>query len=145
MFAPLFFVSVGALMDIRLLPIFIVPVVVLVVISFVAKFLTVFISARIQGLSTLTALELALGYLPLEVSYFGRCQRRNRYWRYKCFPPTNGRDDDDNYHIYYTIYDKVWMEAFKSVVSKTATLLSHYFDIQKRLSGFRIFKKTNRK
>ena len=36
-------------MDIRLLPIFIVPVIVLVVISLVAKFLTVFISARTQG------------------------------------------------------------------------------------------------
>ncbi|MGC2382037.1 MAG: cation:proton antiporter, partial [Nitrososphaeraceae archaeon] len=61
MFAALFFVSVGALMDIRLLPIFIVPVVVLVVVSIVAKFLTVFISARLQGFSTLTALRTGFG------------------------------------------------------------------------------------
>ena len=57
MFAALFFVSVGALMDIRLLPIFIIPAIVLVLISLVAKFLTVFISARAQGFSAVDCIE----------------------------------------------------------------------------------------
>ena len=61
-------------MDIRLLPIFIVPVVVLVVVSVVAKFLTVFISARLQGFSMLTALRTGFGLSSSggELA-FGRC------------------------------------------------------------------------
>jgi monovalent cation:H+ antiporter-2, CPA2 family len=61
MFAAIFFVSVGALMDIRQLPIFIIPAIVLVVISIAAKFFTVFLAARLQGFSTLTALRTGFG------------------------------------------------------------------------------------
>jgi monovalent cation:H+ antiporter-2, CPA2 family len=61
MFAALFFVSVGALMDISLLPIFIVPAVVLVIVSLLAKFLTVFLASRLQGLSKLTSLRAGIG------------------------------------------------------------------------------------
>jgi K+:H+ antiporter len=61
MFAAIFFVSVGALMDIRQLPIFIIPAIVLVVVSIAAKFFTVFLSARLQGFSTLTALRTGFG------------------------------------------------------------------------------------
>ena len=45
MFAALFFISVGALMDIRQLPLFIVPAVILVAVSFLAKFATVWAAA----------------------------------------------------------------------------------------------------
>src|SRR5215831_12991305 len=61
MFAALFFVSVGALMDIRLLPVFIVPVIVLAGASIMAKFLTVFVSARAQGFNNLTAFKTSIG------------------------------------------------------------------------------------
>jgi monovalent cation:H+ antiporter-2, CPA2 family len=61
MFAALFFVSVGALMDISLLPIFIVPAVVLVIVSLLAKFLTVYLASRLQGLSKLTSLRAGIG------------------------------------------------------------------------------------
>ena len=61
MFAALFFVSVGALMDISLLPIFIVPAVVLVIVSLLAKFLTVYLASRFQGLSKLTSLRAGIG------------------------------------------------------------------------------------
>ncbi|HEV2877677.1 MAG TPA: cation:proton antiporter [Nitrososphaeraceae archaeon] len=61
MFAALFFVSVGALMDISLLPIFIVPAVVLVIVSLIAKFLTVYLASRFQGLSKLTSLRAGTG------------------------------------------------------------------------------------
>jgi monovalent cation:H+ antiporter-2, CPA2 family len=49
-FGALFFVSLGALMDIKLLPSFIVPALILIAASFAAKFGNVFISARVLGL-----------------------------------------------------------------------------------------------
>jgi monovalent cation:H+ antiporter-2, CPA2 family len=61
MFAALFFVSVGALMNITLLPAFIVPALVLVGISISAKFFTVFLASRSQGLNTVTALRTGFG------------------------------------------------------------------------------------
>ena len=61
MFAALFFVSVGALMDISLLPLFIVPALVLIAVSLVAKFLTVYLAAKSQGFSKLTSLRAGIG------------------------------------------------------------------------------------
>ncbi len=61
MFGALFFVSVGALMDMSLLLIFIIPTVILVVVSIAAKFLTVFISAKSQGFSSVTSMKAAFG------------------------------------------------------------------------------------
>lgn len=61
MFAALFFVSVGALMNITLLPVFIIPALVLVAISISAKFMTVFLSARSQGLDTVASLRTGFG------------------------------------------------------------------------------------
>src|SRR5919107_2092186 len=55
MFAALFFVSVGALMDITLLPLFIVPALVLVAVSLAAKFFTVFLATKYQGFGRLTS------------------------------------------------------------------------------------------
>jgi CPA2 family monovalent cation:H+ antiporter-2 len=61
MFAAIFFVSVGALMDIKLLPLFIIPALILIVTSFGAKFGTVFLSARIQGVNKKTSLRAGFG------------------------------------------------------------------------------------
>ena len=61
MFAALFFVSVGALMDISLLPLFIVHALILIVVSLVAKFLTVYLAAKSQGFSKLTSLRAGTG------------------------------------------------------------------------------------
>ena len=61
MFAALFFVSVGALMDISLLPLFIVPALILIAVSLVAKFLTVYLAAKSQGFSQLTSLRAGIG------------------------------------------------------------------------------------
>jgi monovalent cation:H+ antiporter-2, CPA2 family len=61
MFGALFFVSVGALMDMSLLLIFIIPASILVVVSIGAKFLTVFISAKSQRFSSLTSMKAAFG------------------------------------------------------------------------------------
>jgi CPA2 family monovalent cation:H+ antiporter-2 len=61
MFAALFFVSVGALMDITLLALFIVPALVLVAVSLVAKFFTVFLATKYQGFSKLTSLRTGFG------------------------------------------------------------------------------------
>jgi CPA2 family monovalent cation:H+ antiporter-2 len=61
MFAALFFVSVGALMDISLLPLFIVPALILIAVSLVAKFLTVYLAAKSQSFSKLTSLRAGIG------------------------------------------------------------------------------------
>jgi CPA2 family monovalent cation:H+ antiporter-2 len=61
MFGALFFVSVGALMDMTLLVVFIVPAIILVVVSISAKFLTVFLSAKSQGFSSTTSMKAAFG------------------------------------------------------------------------------------
>ena len=61
MFGALFFVSVGALMDMSLLLIFIIPASILVVVSIGAKFLTVFISAKSQRFSSVTSMKAAFG------------------------------------------------------------------------------------
>jgi CPA2 family monovalent cation:H+ antiporter-2 len=61
MFGALFFVSVGALMDMSLLLIFIIPASILVVVSIAAKFLTVFISARSQGFNSVTSMKAGFG------------------------------------------------------------------------------------
>ena len=49
MFAALFFVSVGALMDISLLALFIVPALILIATSFAGKFAKVYLSAKLMS------------------------------------------------------------------------------------------------
>ncbi|HEY7733190.1 MAG TPA: cation:proton antiporter [Nitrososphaera sp.] len=61
MFAALFFVSVGALMDIKLLPMFIVPALILIATSFGAKFATVYFSTKMQGFSKKTSVQTGFG------------------------------------------------------------------------------------
>lgn len=61
MFAAIFFVSVGALMDVAQLPLFIVPALIFVATSFGAKFVTVYTSAKSQGLSKRVAFQTAFG------------------------------------------------------------------------------------
>jgi len=61
MFGAIFFVSVGALMDMSLLIIFIIPAAILVIVSIAAKFLTVFVSAKSQGFSSSTSMKASFG------------------------------------------------------------------------------------
>jgi len=61
MFAALFFVSVGALMDITLLPLFIAPALILIATSFGAKFTTVYLSAKAQRISKKTCMRAGFG------------------------------------------------------------------------------------
>src|SRR5919108_1380030 len=61
MFAALFFVSVGALMDVSQLQSFIVPALIFVATSFAAKFITVYLSSKSQGLSKKASLQTAFG------------------------------------------------------------------------------------
>jgi CPA2 family monovalent cation:H+ antiporter-2 len=60
-FAALFFVSVGALMDFSLIPKFIVPALILIAVSIAAKFVTVYVSSRLQKINHLTSTRTALG------------------------------------------------------------------------------------
>jgi monovalent cation:H+ antiporter-2, CPA2 family len=59
MFAALFFVSVGALMDITLLPMFILPAIILILVSIIAKFSAVFLAAKSQGFDRTTSIKTA--------------------------------------------------------------------------------------
>ncbi|AFU59426.1 putative Na+(Li+)/H+ antiporter [Candidatus Nitrososphaera gargensis Ga9.2] len=61
MFGAVFFISVGALMDIRLIPSFIVPALILIATSFGAKFGTVFASAKMLGLSKKVSARAGFG------------------------------------------------------------------------------------
>jgi monovalent cation:H+ antiporter-2, CPA2 family len=61
MFAALFFVSVGALMDVSQLPLFIVPALIFVATSFAAKFITVYVSSKSQGLNKKASIQTAFG------------------------------------------------------------------------------------
>jgi monovalent cation:H+ antiporter-2, CPA2 family len=61
MFAALFFVSVGALMDVSQLPLFIVPALIFVATSFAAKFITVYLSSKSQRLSNKSSMQIAFG------------------------------------------------------------------------------------
>jgi K+:H+ antiporter len=60
-FGAVFFVSVGALMDITQLPLFIVPAIILILVSIGAKFFTVYFAARSQGYKIQNALRAAFG------------------------------------------------------------------------------------
>jgi CPA2 family monovalent cation:H+ antiporter-2 len=60
MFVAIFFVSVGALMDINLIPIFIIPSLVLFAATSLFKFAIVFLSSRSQGFSKKTAFQTGI-------------------------------------------------------------------------------------
>ena len=61
MFVALFFVSVGALMDITLIPVFIIPALLLVGITSIVKFAIVYLTSRYEGFSKLTAMQTGIG------------------------------------------------------------------------------------
>jgi monovalent cation:H+ antiporter-2, CPA2 family len=60
MFVALFFVSVGALMNINLIPVFIIPSLVLIGITSLSKFAIVFLSSRSQGFSKKIAFQTGI-------------------------------------------------------------------------------------
>lgn len=146
MFAAIFFVSVGALMDIRLLPIFILPVIILVVISVVAKFLTVFISARAQGYSNSTALKAGFGLsssggeLALVVAKGGTDIGVTSSF---LLPMIGTMTIITTFITPYMI--KFGWKYSDLIVSKIAISFSRYTSIMKRISEFRGFKKASKK
>jgi CPA2 family monovalent cation:H+ antiporter-2 len=60
-FAALFFVSVGALMDVSRIPVFIIPALILIVTSFVSKLLIIYLILVRSGYDSTTALRTGLG------------------------------------------------------------------------------------
>ncbi|WP_458746799.1 cation:proton antiporter domain-containing protein [Candidatus Nitrosocosmicus sp. T] len=60
MFVALFFVSVGALMDIKLIPVFIIPALLLVGVTSAVKFAIVYLTSRYQGFSKLTSMQTGI-------------------------------------------------------------------------------------
>lgn len=64
MFAAIFFISIGALMDITLVPVFIVPAAILILTSFASKFLIITAILNRMKFDNLTALRAAFGMAP---------------------------------------------------------------------------------
>jgi monovalent cation:H+ antiporter-2, CPA2 family len=60
-FAALFFVSVGALMDVSRIPLFIIPALILIVTSFISKLLIIYLILVRSGYDSTTALRTGLG------------------------------------------------------------------------------------
>lgn len=118
MFAALFFVSIGALMDITQIPLFIIPAIVLILASLGAKFFTVYLASKSQGYSTVTALRAGFGLsssggeLALVVAKGG-----GRHWGYQQFRLTNDRNNDYYYYIHYTLFDQDGLEIGKQFLS----------------------------
>ncbi|WP_202795693.1 cation:proton antiporter [Nitrosarchaeum koreense] len=61
MFAALFFISVGALMDVKQLPLFILPAIALILVSISSKFFTVWISAKLLGFNKKISFRSGIG------------------------------------------------------------------------------------
>jgi CPA2 family monovalent cation:H+ antiporter-2 len=68
-FAAMFFLSVGALLDFKLIPLLMVPAPVLIAVFIGAKFVTVFLSARAQRIDKVTSVRTAVVYRFLEASW----------------------------------------------------------------------------
>jgi monovalent cation:H+ antiporter-2, CPA2 family len=60
LFGAIFFVSMGALMDIRLVPLFLLPITFLVATSLIAKFASTYLAARGQGIPRAEAKRTAI-------------------------------------------------------------------------------------
>jgi CPA2 family monovalent cation:H+ antiporter-2 len=77
-FAAIFFISIGALIEVSLIPFFIVPAVILILVSFISKFLIVsivlFISKydKLTSIRTGLAISSAKGELSLAVAKVGQ-------------------------------------------------------------------------
>jgi CPA2 family monovalent cation:H+ antiporter-2 len=78
MFAAIFFISIGALMNVSLIPFFIVPALILILVSFASKFLIVSILLmsskydRLTSLRTGLAISSARGELSLVIAQVGQ-------------------------------------------------------------------------
>ena len=111
-FAALFFVSVGALMDFKLIPLFIIPAIVLIIVSIVAKFATVFVSARLQKIDKIISLRAAIGLSSSGGELvFGYSKRWKQCWCDQLFGTSNGWHHDNYYYFYCTIHYQIWMEV----------------------------------
>lgn len=77
-FAAIFFISIGALIEVSLIPLFIVPVLILILVSFTSKFLIVSIilliskSGKLTSIRTGLAISSAKGELSLVVAKVGQ-------------------------------------------------------------------------
>ncbi|CAN5601635.1 hypothetical protein BH23THE1_BH23THE1_23110 [soil metagenome] len=102
-FAALFFVSVGALMDFKLIPLFRVPTLILIWVSIDAKFVTVYISSRLQMINNLTSTRTALGFLFWRRNSVSSSKGWNRCRRRKSIYITNDRNHDNHYHFHFAL------------------------------------------
>ena len=124
-FAAMFFVSVGALMDFKLIPLFIAPAPVLIAVSIGAKFVTVFLSARAQRIvqDNLCAHRYRFVIIWRRV---GTCCGKGwrRYWSNQFHSIANGRNYDHHYHIYFPLCHKIRMEGCTKIKRQIAAAIT---------------------
>lgn len=108
-FAAIFFISVGALMDVSLIPVFIVPAILLILTSFASKFLIVAALLNRAKYDNITSLRTALGMasakgeLSLVVAKGGQDAGVDNI-----SGTSNIGSCDYCNHIYDTLYSKIW-------------------------------------
>ena len=116
MFAALFFISIGALMDITLLPTFIVPALILVAVSYAGKFFTVWSSARAQGFDRITSARAGFG---LSSSWrracFSDCSSRCCYRGNKCISTPDDWRNDNHYYVHVSLCNKIWIQVCREM------------------------------
>lgn len=94
-------------MDITQLPLFIVPAIILILVSIGAKFFTVYLAARSQGYKSQTVFRAAFGLsssggeLALVVAKGG-----TDVGGHKLIRVTNGWSNDNYYDIHYAVFNK---------------------------------------
>ncbi len=111
-FAAMFFVSVGALMDFKLMPLFIVPALVLIAVSISAKFVTVFLSSRAQRIDNITSVLYRYRFIIIWWGVGTCCSKgRKRYRSNQFHSVTHGGNYDYHYHVYFPLCYKIRMES----------------------------------
>ena len=119
-FAALFFVSVGALMDFTLIPKFIIPALILIGVSIGAKFMTVYIPSRLQKINNITSTRTALG-LSSSGGEIALVVAKGGIDVGAASPVyiTNGRNNDNYHHIRFPICYQIRMENYRKICKRT--------------------------
>lgn len=111
MFGAIFFVSIGALMDITRIPSFILPALMLIAVSIGAKFMTVYLFYITRLLSQSFTESRLWTFITWRRTGSSSRKRRRRRGNYELVCTANGRSYDHNYDFPYAVFDKDRMES----------------------------------
>ena len=116
MFAALFFISIGALMDISLIPTFIVPALVLVEYPMQENSLLSGVQRRAQGFDKLTSARAGFGLsssggeLALVTAQGGAATGGD-----KCLFTSDDWCNDNHYYIHVSLCNQIWIQVCRAM------------------------------